>query len=192
MASTGKTAGKVAPTHVVLIRGINVGGKNPVPMARLRDALAGRGFAAVNTYIQSGNVVLSAPGMDEAAVSRVCEDVLAEHFDVHTVVLSLLAETLRASVSDAPEGFGTEPDLYHYDVAFLMAGTTGAEALSAFGIREGVDTAWAGSSAVYFRRLSAERTRSKLSSVMGSPLYKQMTIRNWRTCQALVGLLEEP
>ena len=84
-----------------------------------------------------------------------------------------------------PEGFGAQPDTYHYDVAYLMAGITGEQALPAFGIRDGVDTAWAGARAVYFRRLSAERTKSKLSTVMSSPLYKHMTIRNWRTSTTL-------
>lgn len=181
-----------APTHVVLIRGINVGGKNPVPMARLRAVLVARGYGAVSTYIQSGNVLLSAPGAHEATVSRAVEGVLAGDFGVDTVVLTLLARTLREAVSDAPEGFGEEPGVYHYDVAFLMPGITGIEALPAFGIREGVDTAWAGPSAVYFRRLSSQRTRSKLSTVMSSPLYKKMTVRNWRTCTTLVGMLGEP
>ncbi len=180
-----------APTHVVLIRGINVGGKNPVPMARLRAALEGLGYGAVSTYIQSGNVLLSAPGEDEATVTRVVEQLLATEFDVETVVLTLTADTLRSTVTEAPEGFGAEPDTYHYDVAFLMSGVTGEEALPAFGIREGVDTAWAGASAVFFRRLSAQRTKSKLSTVMSSPLYKMMTIRNWRTATALAAMLDQ-
>lgn len=177
---------------MVLIRGINVGGKNPVPMARLRDALSARGYGGVSTYIQSGNVVLAAPGEDESRVSRAVEGVLADEYGVNTVVLTLSSETLRAAVSDAPEGFGAQPDAYHYDVAFLMPGLTGEQALPEFGIREGVDTAWAGTNVVYFRRLSAERTKSKLSRVMSSPLYKGMTIRNWRTCTTLVGMLVEP
>ena len=185
-ASTSATT----PTHVVLIRGINVGGKNPVPMAQLRAALEERGYDAVATYIQSGNVVLAAPGSDAATVSLAVESVLAEDFGVDTVVLTLAAETLRAATSDAPTGFGAEPDVYHYDVAFLLPGITGAQALPAFGIREGVDTAWAGPGAVYFRRLSAERTKSKLPRVMSSPLYKKMTVRNWRTCTRLVAMLD--
>lgn len=179
-----------APTHVVLIRGINVGGKNPVPMARLRAALEGRGYGAVSTYIQSGNVLLSAPGEDEATVTHAVEQVLADEFGVDIVVLALAADSLRSTVSDAPEGFGSQPDLYHYDVAFLMSGITGAEALPAFGIRDGVDTAWAGASAIYFRRLSAQRTKSKMSSMMSSPLYKKMTIRNWRTSTTLASMLD--
>ena len=45
-------------THVVLLRGINVGGKNRVPMQKLREFLEGLGFAIVETYIASGNVIL--------------------------------------------------------------------------------------------------------------------------------------
>ena len=183
-----------APTHVVLIRGINVGGKNPVPMGRLRDTLVGRGYGSVSTYIQSGNVLLAAQGdeaaaMTEADVTDDVERLLAEEFGVDTVVVTVAADTLRRAIAAAPEGFGAEPDEYHYDVAFLRPGLASADALAAFGIREGVDTAWAGDGAVYFRRLSALRTKSKMSTVMSSPHYKNMTIRNWRTCIALMGML---
>ena len=45
--------------HIVLLRGVNVGGKNRVPMAELREALTDAGFADVRTLLASGNVVLS-------------------------------------------------------------------------------------------------------------------------------------
>ena len=46
--------------YVALLRGINVGGKNKLPMADLRDAFTAAGCTAVRTYIQSGNVVFEA------------------------------------------------------------------------------------------------------------------------------------
>ena len=46
-------------TYLVLLRGINVGGKNKVPMARLRELLEELGYSDVSTYIASGNVILS-------------------------------------------------------------------------------------------------------------------------------------
>lgn len=183
-----------APTHVVLIRGINVGGKNPVPMGRLRDSLVGRGYGCVSTYIQSGNALLAAQGDDAAAVTEadVTDDVerlLAEELGVDTVVVTVAADKLRRAIAAAPEGFGAEPDEYHYDVAFLRPGLASADALAAFGIREGVDAAWPGDGVVYFRRLSALRTKSRMSTVMSNPHYKNMTIRNWRTCTTLVEML---
>ena len=49
------------PTHVALLRGINLGGRNRVAMADLRALVSGLGHADVSTYIQSGNVLFSAP-----------------------------------------------------------------------------------------------------------------------------------
>ena len=54
---------------VVLLRGINVGGKNKLPMADLRAALGDAGYADVSTYIQSGNIALSAETLDGSAIS---------------------------------------------------------------------------------------------------------------------------
>jgi uncharacterized protein (DUF1697 family) len=181
----------VAASHVALIRGINVGGKNIVPMAKLRDALETAGFKDVRTYIQSGNVLLAAPRKSAGAVAAAVERVLDEEFGVTTVVVAIAADALRAAISDAPRGFGAEPDTYHYDAAFLHPQLASADALAAFGIREGVDTAWAGDGVVYFRRLSAQRTRSKMSSVVGTAPYRHMTIRNWRTTTKLAELLDD-
>lgn len=180
-----------AATHVALIRGINVGGKNIVPMAALREALEAAGYQGVRTYIQSGNVVLVAPKKDEDAVAASVEVVLEKEFGVATVVVAVSAAKLREAVADAPTGFGADADTYHYDVAFLHSKTSSADALAAFGIREGVDTAWEGKGVVYFRRLSAQRTKSKMSSVVGTPPYRHMTIRNWRTTTRLVEMLDE-
>jgi hypothetical protein len=54
--------------------------------------------------------------------------------------------------------------------------------MTAFNPREGVDRIWQGEGGViYSQRLSAQRTKSRLSTVMSSPLYKSMTIRSWST-----------
>ncbi|WP_062518555.1 DUF1697 domain-containing protein, partial [Demequina gelatinilytica] len=179
----------VPATHVALIRGINVGGRNPVAMARLREVLEARGVGA-RTYIQSGNVLVTAPDLDEADVELLVEEVLREEFAVETVVVGVAAARLRAAVDDAPAGFGTEPELYHSDVAFLRAGVDVHQAFAAFQMREGVDAGWPGNGVVYFRRLSAERTKSRMNKVMSTPFYQVMTIRNWNTSTRLVTMLD--
>ncbi|HEX3946049.1 MAG TPA: DUF1697 domain-containing protein, partial [Acidimicrobiales bacterium] len=56
-------------TYVAMLRGINVGGKNRVPMADLREAVGALGYGDVRTYVQSGNVVFTGP--DDGAASGV-------------------------------------------------------------------------------------------------------------------------
>lgn len=58
---------------------------------------------------------------------------------------------------------------------------TPAQAMTVVQVRDGVDQAWPGKGVLYFARLSAERTKSKLGKIMGTPEYQQMTIRNWST-----------
>jgi uncharacterized protein (DUF1697 family) len=58
-------------------------------------------------------------------------------------------------------------------------------------LRDGVDSAWAGRGVVYFQRLSARRTQSRMSKIVGTPEYSSMTIRNWRTTTKLLAMLDE-
>jgi uncharacterized protein (DUF1697 family) len=59
-----------------------------------------------------------------------------------------------------------------------------------FSPKEGVDRIWPGQGVVYSQRLSAQRTKSRLNKIVGTPAYKSMTIRNWNTTTKLLSLLE--
>ena len=60
-------------THVALLRGINVTGKNSLPMKELAQMFSATGCAKVRTYIQSGNVIFEAPG-EAAKIAQVVTD----------------------------------------------------------------------------------------------------------------------
>ena len=175
---------------VALLRGINVGGKNPVPMADLRAAMEGAGYDDVRTYIQSGNVLFSTDEPTAGLEDRV-EAVLEERFGIPIVVVIRTERQFRAVVRKAPDGFGAQPDRYHSDAVFLKTPLTAAQAMKVVRLREGVDRAWPGSGVVYFERLSAQRTKSKLNAIMGTPEYQRMTIRSWATTTKLLALLDE-
>ena len=63
--------------------------------------------------------------------------------------------------------------------------------MKVFDPREGVDAVWPGKGVIYHQRLSARRTKSRLSKVVGTPAYKAMTIRSWATTSKLLELLEQ-
>jgi uncharacterized protein (DUF1697 family) len=179
-------------SYLVLLRGINVGGRNPVPMARLRQTLEALGYERVRTYIASGNVALGSSNA-AATIKAEIEQALPRAFKLHSelVAVHVLSHAqLRRVIERKPKGFGEAPDTYHSDVIFLM-GIDAKRALVAFDPRDGVDTVWPGSGVIYSQRLSAQRTKSRLNKVASSPLYPSMTIRSWRTTQALLALLEE-
>jgi uncharacterized protein (DUF1697 family) len=178
-------------TYVILLRGINVGGKNKLPMAKLKAFLEEQGFEGVSIVLQSGNVILQSK-LGAAAIVRKIEKALPTAFKLDSAlikVLALSASQLRAVIDRRPKGFGDEPKTYHSDAIFLM-GISVAEAKSAFDPREGVDTLWPGKGVIYHQRLSAMRTKTKLNKMMASPLYKSMTIRSWGTTLKLLELVK--
>lgn len=179
-------------TFVILIRRINVGGKNIIPMAGLKKVLEGEGFKDVSTYIASGNVLLKSDKKADAIRTRI-ERILPKNFktdDALIKVLVLTHDQLKSVIRKKPKGFGEQPGKYHSDVLFLM-GIDPARAMSVFNPREGVDKIWQGDGVIYSQRLSAQRTKSRLSKIMGSPAYKSMTIRNWNTTMKLLELMDK-
>jgi uncharacterized protein (DUF1697 family) len=175
--------------YVVLLRGINVGGRNKVPMAGLREHL-GREFADVRTYIQSGNVVLRSAASAAEVADRI-ERTLPTAFALDSELIRVLAleETAYRSVlADAPEGFGSEPDTYRYDVGFYV-GVEADEVAPHLRANPDVDQVTCGPLAFYHRRVTALATRSWLSRVVGTPVYPLLTIRNWRTTATLGEML---
>jgi uncharacterized protein (DUF1697 family) len=177
-------------TFLILLRGINVGGKNKISMAELKKCLEGLGFLDVTTFIASGNVVVTSDRNPDEIAAQI-EAALPKAFKLDSElirVLVLTGDQLRAVVDDRPKGFGDQPDKYHSDAIFLM-GIEAAEAMPIFNPREGVDRVWPGNGVVYSERLSAQRTKSRLSSMMTSPLYKSMTIRSWSTTVKLLEML---
>ena len=174
---------------VVLLRGINVGGRNKVRMVDLRAAFECAGFESESTYIQSGNVLVTGPGSPTDLETDI-EAMLRNHFGLSLVVVVRTHEQMRAVVRNAPDGFGAEPDTYFSDVVFLKAPLTSEQAMGVVRLREGVDEAWPGEGVLYFQRLGARRTQSRMSNIVGSPEYQQMTIRNWSTTTTLLALLD--
>ena len=183
--------GKTLTTYLVLFRGINVGGKNKVPMVVLRALLTDLGFRHVRTYIQSGNAILQSELKAEAIARRI-EEAMPGRFALDTSVIRVLVLSraeIEAAIDKRPKGFGDRPDTYHSDAIFLI-GVNVAEAMLAFSPKEGVDVVWPGDGLIYSQRLSAQRTESRLNRVMSSPLYRSMTIRSWQTTSALMDIVK--
>ncbi len=81
--------------YVALLRGVNVGARNKVPMADLRAAVEALGFDDVATYVQSGNVVFGTGSTPEAALARRLERAVQRAFGLDVTVLVRTAAQLR-------------------------------------------------------------------------------------------------
>jgi uncharacterized protein (DUF1697 family) len=174
---------------VALLRGINVGGNNLIKMQDLKACFEENGFSDVATYIQSGNVLFSSTGGARAKLAQRVERMLSQTFGYAASVVLRDRAQMQKIVSKAPKGFGSEPTKYRYDVAFLKESLTAAAALEEVPIAPGVDRAHAGTGVLYFSRLAAKATQSKINRVASLPIYRNMTLRNWNTTTKLLELM---
>lgn len=89
-------------TYIALLRGVNVGGNNKVPMADLRTALEADGFTRVRTYIQSGNVLVDASRTSTHKVGARVHDVINASFGVDVATITIDVEHLADVVRRNP------------------------------------------------------------------------------------------
>ncbi len=119
----------VDPTHVALLRGINVGGRNRVAIADLRTVVASLAHTNVTTYIQSGNVVFTSAQTDTSVIATALERAIAESLSVRPRVVVLSRAELSQVVADNPYPDETNPKCLH---AAFTSEQIGPDQLAAF------------------------------------------------------------
>ena len=82
-------------TFIALLRGINVGGHKKVPMAELRELLSNSGFENVQTYIQSGNVILESPDDNAQNIEDIIQNAIFDHFGFEIPILVKTRQDLK-------------------------------------------------------------------------------------------------
>jgi len=177
-------------TWIALLRGINVGGKNKLPMAALRADLAGLGFEDVRTYIQSGNVVFRSKARSGAKLAASIEDAIETSHGFRPAVLVLTADELRAAMEANPFPEGTaEPKTLHLN--FLTAPARDADVELMEDLRSDTER-FRLTDAVLYVHAPDGIGRSKLAAKVERCLGVSATGRNWRTVEQLWGMVEPP
>jgi uncharacterized protein (DUF1697 family) len=103
----------VVATHIALLRGVNVGGRNKVAMSDLRAVMTGLGHTDVVTYIQSGNVVFTSSETDTEALATALEEAIAGSLGVRPAVVVLSRGDLARAARDNPYPDEPNPKLVH-------------------------------------------------------------------------------
>jgi uncharacterized protein (DUF1697 family) len=171
--------------YVALMRGVNVGGKNRLPMKDLAAIFAGAGCADVVTYIQSGNVVFRATDACAARVPAAVAKAVADRFAFRSPVVMRSAAELRAVARGNPyRKAGADVDALH--VLFLADCPAAARVAELDPHRSPPDEFQVRGREVYLRCPNGVG-RSKLTvGYFDSKLSTTSTLRNWRTVLKLV------
>jgi uncharacterized protein (DUF1697 family) len=165
---------------IALLRGINVGGHNKIPMAELRALCSNIGWQDVATYIQSGNILFGAAGSMSALEKQLAE-AIACHFGhrIHVIVRPAAAWPLYVRLNPFPEASAAEPNRVMLALAKGKLAPDAADNLNLYttsgeSIAQRNDSLW-----IHYASGSARSkiTPALLDRLAGSPV----TTRNWRT-----------
>jgi len=175
-------------TYAALLRGINVGGRNKLPMRDLAAIFVDTGCTDVATYIQSGNVVFRAPDDLAARIPGLISDSIAERLDLRVPVVTRSAAEFDQVIAGNPY-LGIETDFTKLHVAFLADRPTQAALGSLDPDRSPGDTYEVRGGEIYVH-LPNGAAKSKLSNTyFDAKLGTTSTARNWRTVLKLHELM---
>lgn len=175
--------------YVALLRGVNVGGKNKVDMKQLKAAFEDAGMSSVRTYINSGNVIFSSNSRSRAWLTEVLEDVIARNFGFMVHILVRDQKSMRAVVRALPETWVNDATM-KCDVMFLWNDVARASVIKELPIKPEIEEVRYAAGALIWCVERESVTRSGQLKLIGTPLYKRMTIRNCNTTRKLLDLME--
>lgn len=190
-----KTGQKVFLTssnrYVALLRGVNVGGKHRVPKAEFQAVLESLGFSDVMIYINSGNAVFSSDTLPSAPAVQAA---LETHFDFPISTLIIPGEKFARIAAAIPPDWTNDPPKpdksgQKSDVLFLFDEVNSPDILEKIGHKPEIETMLYVDGAVLANISRTNQSRSSLLKLMGTDLYKQVTVRNITTVKKLAELL---
>ena len=176
-------------TWIALLKGVNVGGNNKLPMAELPLALEAHGFHDVRTYIRSGNMIFQHQQSDRAKLSLHISVIIEAHFGFKPSVVLLTNEELAAAIEQQPfSDLSIEKDAKVLHFFFFDAAPTNVnQARLDASIHESERLQVVGNVA-YFHTpngFGKSKLGAKMESVFGTPC----TARNWTSVDAILRLV---
>jgi uncharacterized protein (DUF1697 family) len=171
-------------THVALLRGINVAGRPTVPMVALKGTFERLGLDPVRTYINSGNVLFTAPAVNTEQLTQSIEAAIAADFGFPVGVLVRTAEEVAKVADSVPENWVHDGTM-KCDVFFLWPGIDRPSVLDDVPHNPAIEDLRYVPGA-FVRRIDRPNiNRSPLTRMVGTDLYRQMTVRNINTVRKL-------
>lgn len=174
--------------YVALLRGINVGGNNKIDMKLLKNAFELVGMTNVVTYINSGNIVFTCEDTTKQEIVNTLEECIVEHFGLKIKVLVLHLDDMKKVLQELPESW-TNDEKMKSDVLFLWEEIDDASVLDKLVIRPEIDAVKYVPGAILWSVDKKNVTKSGMSKIIGSEMYRKVTVRNVNTTRKLYSLM---
>jgi uncharacterized protein (DUF1697 family) len=179
-------------TFIAVLRSINVGGRNRVPMADLRALMSSLGFGDVTTYVQSGNVVFTAAGSRQAIAGAIEEQISAE-LGLAVPVIVRSKRQLQGIVAGTPfAGLDVDPKVLHVTFLAQRPEPGGVAELAGRAGQFGTDECEVIGEDVYLYCPGGYGETKLSNAFLERRLGVTATTRNWRTVTTLAEMAGIP
>lgn len=118
--------------YLVLLRGVNISGKNKVSMSILKNSLLSEGYLSVKTYLNSGNIILESD-LDKDKIVNDIVMILKNEFNVVVPVFIIEFDKLKDILNNTPKWWGTGNKEMYDNLIFIMPGVSTDEVCDALG-----------------------------------------------------------
>lgn len=177
--------------YIALLRGINVGGKNKIPMSELKTVFTNLGFESVETYINSGNVLFYSDQVNPLIIKERIETSIKITFSLDIKIVVFRSVDLIETLETAPEFWGSHTSFRH-NAIFLMEGITSKTVIDALGQLDGsVEHIQYANQIIFWSIKRDAYNKSRYAKLAGKPIYKSMTIRNSNTTKKLAQIAQK-
>lgn len=177
--------------YIALLRGVNVGGNNRVPMGELKALFELEGFSGVSTYINSGNVIFSCEPESAESLQKRCEAMIEAKFGFFSAVCVISAKELAEALDHAPEWWNTDRESTN-NAIFVISPAVPEDIYAEVGqIKPEYEKAEYHGRVIFWTAPVATYSRTRLSRIVGTPMYGLVTIRNANTALKLRQLTEQ-
>jgi uncharacterized protein (DUF1697 family) len=175
--------------YLILIRGINVGGKNVIKMDELKKIFEEMNFSDVKTHIQTGNVFIRDSEKNTEKLVKKIEVKLSEKLKDDIKIKILKIHELKVILDHIPNGFGKENDKFKYDIIFIIGNKSTKEILNKVKIVESNDKLYEGNNVFYVKRSVEKLTGSYTAKIVN--IYPEVTVRNLNVTKKIYELMVE-
>lgn len=176
--------------HIALLRAVNLGGHNKVPMAELRWMFTDIGLKNARTLLQSGNVVFAGDGRSTHELESLLEEAAQERLGLHTHFFVRTAAEWASLIEDNPYADEAERDPSHLLVMFMKQSPGDEEVDALQAAIKGRETVRARGRQAYIVYPDGIGRSRLTSAVIERHLHTRATGRNWNTVIKLGGLAE--
>lgn len=172
--------------YIALLRGINVGGKNKIPMPILKSAFEEIGFSHVITYINSGNIIFSSNIQDKSELIKKCESTIVDKFMLDIPVTIVSAKDLSDTLRNAPAWWNIDKESVNYAI-FVISPVSVEEVFAAVGeVRPEYEKVAHYGSVIFWSAPLKSFSKARWSKIASSSVNNNVTIRNANTVNKLL------